>query len=166
MSQAKVALIHAYQKGYRVKDNNVYGILKKEPLILGCSRSGYLYFNVQSEKKSRKVYVHRLVAYEKYQDKLFEPGVVVRHLNGNSKDNSFDNICIGTQSENLLDRNPEQRLKHAIKASGCIRKYTKQQIDQIKISHLNGLGYKALMEKFKISSKGTLHYILNNEYVT
>ena len=166
MSQAQAALIRAYEKGYRVKDNVVYGIHKKEPLKLGCSQSGYLFFNLKIGRKTHKVFLHRLVAYEKYQEKLFEIGIVVRHLNGNSKDNSFNNICIGSQTENMLDRDPSQRLNHAIKASSCMRKYTQDQVTQIKAEHSNGLGYKALMEKFNISSKGTLHYILNNEYVT
>jgi len=166
MSQAKAALIHAYAKGYRVKDNLVYGIVKKQPLKLRCSHSGYLFFGIKIGKKVIKVFLHRLVAYEKYQDKLFDQDIVVRHLNGNRKDNSFDNICIGTQTENMLDRDPEERLKHAIKASSFIRKFTNDQVVQIKADHSNGLGYKALMQKYSISSKGTLHYILNAEYVT
>ena len=166
MSQAKSALIRAYEKGYRVKDNIVHGLTKGGPLILRCSQSDYLYFNIKIGKKTHKVFVHRLVAYEKYQEKLFEPGIVVRHLNGNRKDNSFTNISIGTQSENMLDRDPKQRLSHAIKASSHMRKHTKEKVAQIKADHSNGLGYKALMEKFNISSKGTLHFILNNEYVT
>lgn len=166
MSQAKAALIHAYEKGYRVRDNLVYGIVKKEPLKLRCSHSGYLFFGITIGKKVLKVFLHRLVAYEKYQDKLFGQNIVVRHLNGNRKDNSFDNICIGTQTENMLDRDPKERLKHAIKASSFIRRFTNDQVMQIKTDHSNGLGYKALMEKYSISSKGTLHYVLNSEYVT
>ena len=166
MSQAKTALIQAYEKGYLVRDNLVYGIVKKQPLKLRCSHSGYLFFNLKLGRKTLKVFLHRLVAYEKYQDKLFQPGILVRHLNGNSKDNSFENICIGTQTENMLDRDPEERLKHAIKASSSIRKFTNEKVNQIKSDHSNGLGYKDLMEKYCISSKGTLHYILTREYVT
>jgi hypothetical protein len=166
MTLQKTALIYAYEKGYRVRDNNVYGIAKNQPLKLMCSTSGYFYFNVKINKKSVKVFLHRLVAYEKYQNKLFEPGVFVRHLNGDSKDNTFNNIYIGTQKENMLDRDPKERLKHAIKASSSIRKFTNDEIKQIKADYSKGLGYKALMQKYSISSKGTLHYILNNDYVT
>jgi|APGre2960657404_1045060.scaffolds.fasta_scaffold153020_2 hypothetical protein len=166
MSHAKAALLQAYKKGYRVKDNVVYGIIKKQPLKLSCSQSGYLFFNIKLGSRTLKVFLHRLVAYEKYQDKLFEPGILVRHLNGNSKDNSFENISIGTQTENMLDRSPEERLNHAIKASSFKRKFTNEKVSQIKLDHANGLGYKALMEKYCITSKGTLHYILTREYVT
>ena len=166
MSQSKEALILAYEKGYRVKNNTVYGIKKGQPLKLFCSQAGYLYFNVRIKRKAIKVFLHRLVAYEKYQHRLFEPHVLVRHLNGNSKDNSFANIVIGTQKDNMLDKNPKERLEHAIKASKSIRKFTNEQVNQIKQDYIAGLKYKALMEKFNISSKGTLHHILNNTYVT
>ena len=166
MNESQTALTLAYEKGYRVRDNCVLGLHKKQPLKLLSSRAGYFYFNIRIQCKSIKVFLHRLVAYEKYQDKLFEPGIVVRHLNGNQKDNSFENICIGTNKDNMLDRPFKDRLQHAIKASSSIRKFSNEQVKQIKDDHLQGLGYKALMEKFKISSKGTLHYILNTQYVT
>jgi hypothetical protein len=166
MNESQLALITAYQKGYRVKDGCVFGIQKKQPLKLQTSCAGYLHFNIKLGKKSINVFLHRLVAYEKYKDELFNPGIVVRHLNGNQKDNSFGNICIGTNQQNAMDRKPEDRLQHAINASRSIRKFTNEQIEFIKQEHASGMGYKALMEKFKISSKGTLHYILNCEYVT
>ena len=166
MTLQKTGLIYAYEKGYRVKDNTVYSPFKNQPLKSQCSVSGYLYFNVNINKKIVKVFLHRLVAYEKYQNKLFEQGIIVRHLNGNNKDNTFNNICLGTQTENMLDRNPKERLKHAIKASSSIRKFTNDETKQIRTDHSKGLGYKALMQKYSISSKGTLHYILNNNYVT
>jgi len=166
MNKSQTALIVAYQKGYRVKDNCVLGLQKKQPLKLLSSKAGYFYFNIRIQSKSIKVFLHRLVAYEKYQDKLFEFGIVVRHLNGNQKDNSFENICIGTNQDNMLDRSPKDRLNHAIKASSSIRKFNNEQVKQIRDDHSQGLGYKALMDKFNISSKGTLHYILNSQYVT
>ena len=166
MNESQLALKTAYEKGYRVKNNCVYSFFKNCFLKLQTNQSGYLYFNIKLQRKSIKVFVHRLVAYEKYKDKLFDQGIVVRHLNGNQKDNSFNNICIGTQQENMLDRKPGDRLQHAIKASRSIKRFTNEEINCIKQEHSSGMGYKALMEKFQISSKGTLHFILNNEYVT
>jgi len=166
MNDSQLALVMAYNKGYRVKDNSVYSIHKKQFLKLQTSRGGYYYFNIKVCKKSIKVFLHRLVGYEKYKDKLFESGIVVRHLNGNQKDNSFENICIRTNQENIMDRKAEDRLQHAIKASRTIRKFTNKETELIKQEHALGMGYKSLMEKFKINSKGTLHYILNHVYVT
>jgi hypothetical protein len=166
MNKSQQALITAYEKGYRVRNGCVLGIQKKQPLKLRVSSFGYLYFRIKLGKTSHNVYLHRLVAYEKYKDKLFIPGIVVRHLNGNPKDNSFENICIGTTRQNIMDRKPEDRLQHAIKASRSIRKFTNEQVSVIREEHKLGVGYKFLMEKYKINSKGTLHYILNSTYVT
>ncbi len=166
MNSSQLAVVTAYQKGYRVRNNSVIGISKGKPLKLMTGTTGYFYFSIKISRKVLRVYIHRLVAYEKFGDKIFDCNIVVRHINGNQKDNSFENICIGSQSENMLDRKPEERLKHAIKASRANRKFTNEQINQIRKLHSDGLGYKFLMEKFKISSKSTLHYILNNEYVT
>lgn len=53
---------------------------------------------------------HRLAAYCKYGEELFNENVdVVRHLDGNPINNSWDNIVIGTYSENELDKSPEIR---------------------------------------------------------
>lgn len=40
--------------------------------------------------------IHRLQAYQKFGDKIYEDGIVVRYLNGDRYDNSYDNIGIGT----------------------------------------------------------------------
>jgi hypothetical protein len=65
-----------------------------------------------------------------------------------------------------MDRLPEDRLEHALKASGNMRKYTDSQIEEIKLFYSNDKSYKNTMEKFGITSKGSLHFILNNTYIT
>ena len=55
--------------------------------------------------------VHRLAAYQKFGDKLFEKGMQVRHLNGNKLDFSFENIELGTGKENCQDIPKEQRVR-------------------------------------------------------
>jgi len=97
---------------------------------------------------------------------MFEKGVQVRHLDGDSMNNAKKNIAIGTASENMLDRSKYDRAAHAIMASCKIRKFDDEQMFHIKELHANGWGYKKLMERFNISSKGTLHHILNNKYIT
>lgn len=166
MNRAQIALVRAYQRRYRVRDNTVYGLVKKQPLSLQCSDSGYLYFGITIQGKNYRVFLHRLVAYEKYGDELFTEGTVVRHLNGDSQDNAFANICLGTQSQNMLDRAPRERLDHAIKAAATNRKFSNAEVETIRSDYSKGLGYKALMAKYSISSKGTLHHILKHRYIT
>jgi hypothetical protein len=38
----------------------------------------------------------------KYGDLLYEEGTVVRHLNGDPGSNAWDNIAIGTMSDNMF----------------------------------------------------------------
>lgn len=106
--------------------------------------------------KTRRVRVHRLQAYQKFKDKIYESNIVVRHLNGNSLDNSFNNIGIGTQVDNAIDRPKEDRLKHGRFAASFNVKYSKELTDEIKEFYNNCKSYKQTKEKYNISSSGTL----------
>lgn len=155
---------YAYEKGYRVTFDG--DMINPEGKKVGYYNSnGYLMhkirFGPNKEGKHKKFLVSRLQAYQKYGEDIYKKGIVVRHLNGNKIDNSHNNISIGTQSQNMLDRPVEERKKHAMKATKAMMKY--KNVDEIiKYHEENGQSYKKTMNKFGISSKGTLHYILNN----
>jgi DNA-binding CsgD family transcriptional regulator len=128
-------------------------------------KQGYKTIAVRIDGKKRDVKVHRLQAYKKYGDALFEDGVVVRHLNNNKLDNSWDNIAIGTSYDNSMDNPPEVRMRCAISASITSRKYTKEFIDEIKKKHSEGLSYREISEIYGIP-KSSISFMLNNEYKT
>ena len=90
-------------KGAKIaKDGQVTGILGK--VIKGYPmRSGHLAVTFGSAGDKKLVKFHHMQAYEKFGDAIFEDGIVVRHLNGDPSDNSWDNIAIGTQSDNMMD---------------------------------------------------------------
>ena len=161
-------LIEAYNKGYRVVNCCVISPFSNKKLKLHIKKCGYYKFCCAALGNKRyTVEVHRLVAYQKYGDVIFQDGIQVRHLNGNGLDNSEDNISIGTQSDNRLDIPENIRLSSAITASNKIRKFTDLEVVEIKRDrYINKFTYKELMEKYNITSKGTLSYMLNNEYVT
>ena len=165
----------AYELGYRAINGRVWsprtnqflkGNLKK-----GAS-NGYWRFKLSTGSKktnNRKDYtidVHRFVAYQKYKEGIFKEGLVVRHLNNDSICNEAWNLVLGTQSQNMMDRPPEQRLAHAIHASCSIRKFTDAEMNAIRIYHNAHRSYKKTMQKFGISSKGTLNRILRTNYAT
>ena len=52
------------------------------------------YKNKNIVKLITEVAIHRLQAYKKFGDKIFEKGIVVRHLNGDSKNNYYDKYKI------------------------------------------------------------------------
>jgi hypothetical protein len=173
MNNSQRRLILAYEKGYRCdSEGNVLSkrgnILKTRP-----DSNGYLIFLIRIPRrlgeeigKSRSVPVHRLQAYQKFGDKIFEKGIHVRHLNSNEKDNSDINISIGTPSENMMDKPKKIRIRTAINAAKSVRKFDDVTVSEIKQMYKETKSYKKVMEKYKISSKGTLHHMLNKEYVT
>jgi hypothetical protein len=124
-----------------------------------CSNSkGYIYGGIKINGKTTKIYAHRLQAYKKFGDAMFEDGIMVRHLDGNPANNSWDNIEIGTQSDNMMDIDADIRLAKALHATSFARKHDKETIRAFYREHNS---YKKTMEHFNISSKGTLHFILN-----
>ena len=96
ISKEHQRVLEAYKKGYFVnRDGDVISPFTNK--VLKPLRSGKCrYYRITVNKQ--KVCIHKLMAYQKYGDKIFEEGIVVRHLNDDPKDNSYDNIIIGTQS--------------------------------------------------------------------
>ena len=47
-----------------------------------------------------------------------------------------------------------------------IRKFTDKEVEEIREDYKLLRSYKKIMELWNINSKGTLHYILNNNYIT
>lgn len=157
MERIKVEKI-AWEKGYYV--NGLGEVYSKWRQLSLNNYKGYLYFTIRIDDRPRKVNVHRMQAYQKFKDKIYEDNIVVRHLNGNSLDNTFNNIGIGSQSENMFDRPREERIKHGRLAASFNIKYPKELIDEMKVFYNNCKSYKKTMEKYNISSKGTLWHIL------
>jgi hypothetical protein len=168
VSQMNKNVVLAYEKGYRVKNGEVVSPFSGNARNLGIhARRNYKRYRFSiRDAAGKKVYpveVHKLVAYQKYGDKMFEPGIQVRHLDNNSLNNLEDNVAIGTKSENEMDKPKEVRQRTSVNAATAIRKFTDLEMDEIRKFHTS---YKETMEEFDITSKGTLHYILNTEYQT
>lgn len=161
------AVIQAYKMGYRVKDGKLYNVDGNElsPYV-NPTGSGYCEFTIRWNKTRHKVRVHHLIAYQKFGNKAFEPGMQIRHLNGDSMDNRYSNIGIGDASANSMDRPPEERFAHAVKAATDRRIYTDYEIETMRRLHAEGWTYKRLMEEFGVKSKGHMSYIINHDYIT
>lgn len=74
-----------------------------------------------------EIRIHKLVAYQKYDIRSFEPGILIRHLNGNSLDNSPVNIALGSYSDNMFDIDPGVRLARARHAASYLRSITSEE---------------------------------------
>lgn len=159
----KVIMI-AYDKGYRINENGeIYSptsgyikgwIEKKTKRKTPYERR---MFNIKIEGNTNHVAVSRLLAYQKFGNKIFETGIEVRHLDGNSLNNSYDNIEIGTAKDNANDKKPHVKRNAALNASSYNERKDWDKIDE---DRNNGMSYKELVEKYGVS-KSTLSYRYN-----
>ena len=147
----------AYDKGYRVTKDGI-AINLNNNKVGYILNSGYEHFTINYKTKYLKVATHRLQAYQKYGLQIYNQGIVVRHLNNNRFDNSKKNIAIGTHKENSLDIPKEKRVEIARNAG---TKYSKEKIEQIEDFYKQCRSYKETMNMFNLTSKGTLHHIIN-----
>lgn len=171
MTKARKCLLHAYEKGYRCTPEG--NIISPSGLSLKLykNQDGYSMFSINiaelhHKPMSRAIPVHRLQAYQKFGDACFEKGVHIRHLNSICDDNRIENIGIGSASDNMMDKLPEDRMKFSIQASSKIRKFSDSEMDAIRAFYAESKSYKNTMAMFNITSKGTLHRIINTEYKT
>lgn len=115
------AVVRAHELGYRVQeDGSVLSPKGRVRKLSLTGRAGALYWRFNSLGENGVVYrigVHILVAIQLYGVEAVRRADCVRHANGDSADNSFANILIGTHQENAMDRAPEARRAHARKAS-------------------------------------------------
>jgi hypothetical protein len=147
----------AAKRGYVVTEEGV--LLNPKGLELqSVDNGGYIKTTIRLNGKAVIFFAHRLQAFQKYGELLYNESILVRHLNSNKEDNSWQNIAIGTHSDNMLDIPKQIRIKKAIHASSFLKKYKNKEIIRFHKLHKS---YKKTMDQFNISSKGTLNYILN-----
>lgn len=124
-----VGIVLAHERGYRVINGAVVSPAGK---TLSCAaHKGYSYFTLymrlngpDQPRKTIMVYAHRLLGYQKYGERLFEPKMVLRHLDGNPGNNLDDNVVIGTQKDNIHDISIETRTEISHKGGRKTRLFT------------------------------------------
>lgn len=155
------AIMLAFSLGYRAKENGDI-ISPKGNIVGNLQRNGYKKFTIRYKGQIFNIPTHRFVAYQKYGEIIFSCECV-RHLDGDCLNNSFNNIEIGTLKDNSLDIPKLKRIESARYAASCYSGYNNdERVKKIKEFHAKTKSYKKTMEHFGISSKGTLHFILNN----
>jgi hypothetical protein len=166
-SKSNQSLVWAYNNGYKFIDGKIFGP-KGCDLKFNINSAGYFYFGVKPPflKRVISIKVHRFIGYAKFGDSIFSKGMVVRHLDNTKTNNNWDNIGIGSQQQNVLDIPKKTRLRTSLNAAKNKRKFSDKDIDLIRVDRQNGFTYKELMYKWKISSKGTIAYIINHCYQT
>ena len=157
LSKNNLALIEVCQKGYEVINGEILNHLNKKINFI-LTKKGYPIISVSIWNTRYPVKVHRLVAYQKFGNAVFEKGIEVRHLNGNKLDFSFENILIGTAKENSQDKPKEKRLKCASYARAFMKRRISFNLACKIREDLNNLDYKhgdyaKIAKKYQISSE-------------
>lgn len=174
LSKAAFHIMYAHARGYRVhrcgKVESFTGtILKLRDRFKGRGRRAadapYLEFcAADSDGRSRSVMVHRLQAYQKFGLRMFDEGLVVRHMNDITRDNSWDNIELGTYSENIMDKSPEARKAQARKAALASRKLTMDQARELRAARATGVPVRELCKLYDLQSSAVYAIINNRSY--
>ncbi len=155
MKKLKIVLEQVVKAGYSIDKQGVVRNPKGK-VLSGSLYDGYLKIGVRTKfNSSYALRIHKLQAYIKFGDEIFEEGIVIRHLNNNSQDNSWDNIDIGTQSENMMDKSGWQRKAQAGKRR-VITEEIKQSILKDKI---NGFSNRKLSAKYGIPKSTIRDYL-------
>lgn len=162
MTQNSLAVIAAARDGFRVTEDGIAirpDGSEQFVFLPTSAKNQYFSFGYSFREKRVHVKVHRLVAYLKFGEAALLPGVHTRHLNGDSKDNRWSNIAIGSQSENMMDKSPVVRSGHAKKA-GRARSLPDSIWKEIEDRHNSGMSFKAIRNEYGIAL-GTLSYRLS-----
>lgn len=160
-SKLEITLNEILSKGYNIdKEGNVTRPDGKT--IKGSLTDGYLKFSVRTSfTSSFAVRFHKFQAFVKYKRKIFKQGVVVRHKNGIKTDNSYKNILIGSQSQNMLDRPKKERKEHAKIARR--NKGVEEHVSELILrDREEGMSYRKLSDKYGIP-KSTLMDFVNKQ---
>lgn len=160
MSILNEALLYAHNTGYIVdKSGDIFlnGKKLKGRIKTISGHSPYREFAIKFNNTVQYLKVHRLQALQKYGNEIFKAGIVVRHLNNNSLDNSYDNIVIGTVQDNAMDIPESTRRANAQHAASFITKYNHQEVYDF---YMKTKSYKETMKHFDIASKSTVHNIV------
>lgn len=110
LSKQNRLVVLAFDKGYRVSEcgEKIFNPKGKELKTHSQCKKGKYYrsFNIMCpvDKNVTRVYLHKLQAYQLFGEKMFEPDMVVRHMNDISTDNSQTNLKLGTQMVNMMDK--------------------------------------------------------------
>jgi hypothetical protein len=149
MTQSQSLIKLVYEKGYRIKDNKCYNPKGKE--IKGCIKKHpvpYKQLSIKYNKYARPIFFHSLLAYQLYGEEYFKKGIVARHLDGDSLNNSENNIVLGTMKDNILDIPSKRRSSKNKKSSETRKKLQDGMKEKIINDYKNGYVAKELYKKY------------------
>jgi hypothetical protein len=149
MSKTQELIVEAYNKGYRIIDGDC--INPKGKILKGTIKHHpvpYKQMSVKTSKGSRSIFYHALLAYQLYGNLYFVKGTVARHRDGNSLNNSPENIILGTMKDNILDIPSKRRTEKGIKSNKTKNKLSEGMLTDIINDYNLGMTPKQLYIKY------------------
>ncbi len=154
----------AHRMGIRVERDGTPIGTRGRPVKGYVNINGYrtVTFNLgkRPNRITRAVYVCWLQAFQKYGENFFL-AEATRHFNGNRQDDSWDNIVIGSDQDNSMDRPKEQRQRMAQAAADAARVFTEDQVLEMRRLKQGGMSLRLLCERFSLKSKSHMSQIVN-----
>lgn len=153
--EARQAIRHAYECGYRANpDGSIVGP-DGEPVRLTMNNTGRRYYCFSVPLVRSAIQVHRFIAYQIYGESALE-AACVRHRNDDGHDNRFENILIGTRLENILDMPPEKRSEKSRRAQRPFRKLADDQVREARMLLAQGHSLSDIGRRLHVSARSIL----------
>lgn len=162
LSKVNKAVLVFLELGYKIDCNGNVTNPRGKVIRGNTANKGYRRTAVRLDGERYDAYFHKVQAYLKYGRIVFEKSIQVRHLNGTRADNRWDNIAIGTHSDNMMDIENSVRKEKALKANkASVLVNTVYNHEEVYKYYLEcGRSRKKAMERFGIKSKSTIHAII------
>lgn len=149
MSKTHELIKLVFEKGYRIVDGEcinpkgkkLKGSIKTHPVP-------YRQLSIKTEKGARSILYHSLLAYQLYGEVYFNKGIVARHIDGNSMNNSDSNIILGTMKDNINDIPSKRRSSKNKTGNITKQKLSDGMCQEIINDYVLGLGAKELYLKY------------------
>lgn len=141
----KKVLEHIIAQGYTIDKD---GIVKNPQgtVIPGSVSEGYLKFSVRTDfTSSYAMRIHKFQAYMKFGDEIFSTKQVVKHANGITTDNSYNNIILGNKS---IGKPTKRKVE-----------FTDEIKDKILEDRKNNVSYRKLVEKYGIPKSTIMDFV-------
>jgi hypothetical protein len=162
MSKTTDAIKRANERGYTAdREGNIYGPRGNRLKLRqqGNKNRTYPHFGVNLNGQTIGVAAHKFISFLKFGEAAIAEGVHTRHLNDDPQDNRWDNIAIGSHSDNMMDKPKEIRQRTAQNA-GRARSLPDHLWVQIELDRSQGATYPQLRERYGIA-KSTLSFRLS-----